>query len=120
MEANYAQLMTRAQAVLDKAANRLGHRIFRTTHFLEAAAVVHELAQALTVVCTQNRNLRQDLAQVQRDYEANLESLLSVDTEVRKAEDQNAGLRTLVEMLAEHKNIELNVYVAPKEDEEDE
>lgn len=84
METNYAQLMTRAQAVLDKADNRLEHRIFRTTHFLEAAAVVHELAQALTVVCTQNRNLRQDLAQVQRDYEANLNELLKEEKKMNE------------------------------------
>jgi len=62
MEANYAQLMTRAQAVMDKATDRPENYMYRVSHFREAAQVVKDLTRTLDTVYAQNRSLRQDLA----------------------------------------------------------
>ena len=78
MEHNYAKLIELARGARIKYPNLwLG-----SVDQVSCAHLLGEMADALTIVCRQNRNLRHDLAQVERDYEANLEELLRASTKI--------------------------------------
>ena len=110
---NYANLLEEASAIICRAKVYDPRRMVNANLYILAANVMEELVEALVTVSNQNRNLRADLELTKRDYEANLEELLRVSDSTVQTEDQNRDLRTLVAMLAEHKNIKVNLIVSP-------
>jgi len=97
MEHNYADLLDRARGTILLAGEKFG----TAEYCLASVPVIRELAEALITVCNQNKNLRQDLAQTKRDYEANLEELLRVGEELALLKDtiyvEVNGLRYIVD-----------------------
>ena len=99
---NYAELLERAKNVHDMAQQTMSNRMYHSSSFLFAAAVVEELTEALVTVGTQNRNLRSDLALAKRDYEANLEELLRAGDLIEHMKGDRIATRALFDLLREH------------------
>lgn len=118
MENNYAKLIEAANDTVKHSEMIIPISMINAGQYLQAVELIDELADALVTVGLQNRNLRHDLELTKRDYEANLEELLRVSEHTVQTEDQNRDLRTLVSMLAEHKNIKVQLIVAPDEEHE--
>lgn len=115
---NYSELLSRAGDIIRKArGNEVGGNLLcRTTHYVAAADVVSELAEALVTVCRQNRNLRQDLERMNRDFEANLEELMCVGQAVQEAESQNSSLQALAQMLSENRQFDVVLNIVPRKE----
>ena len=79
---NYADLLQRAVEYLVEQKDVLPNRMVHASAVLTGRELVKELTDALITVCQQNRNLRHDLDQTKRDYEANLNELLETDKRI--------------------------------------
>ena len=79
---NYADLLQRAVDYRVEQKDVLPNRMVHASAVLTGRELVKELTDALITVCQQNRNLRHDLDQTKRDYEANLNELLETDKRI--------------------------------------
>lgn len=98
---NYADLLQRAVDYRVVQKDVLPNRMVHASAVLTGRELVKELTDALITVCQQNRNLRHDLEQTKRDYEANLNELLETDKRITQLVRDKAML--MEKLGAQHK-----------------
>lgn len=100
---NYADLLQRAVEYRVEQKDVLPNRMVHASAVLTGRELVKELTDALITVCQQNRNLRHDLDQTKRDYEANLNELLKVGDELERRQARILCYESTIRMLSENK-----------------
>ena len=101
---NYSDLLGRAMAYRVAQKDVLANRMVHSSVVLTGRDLVYELADALITVGQQNRNLRHDLQQVNRDYDANYEELMAASEELKQLRNQVNALTDALDMVTKSQN----------------